>query len=302
MSDTYWVDGKYLKKEDVSISPLTHTFHYGLGVFEGVRSYGAEDGSVNIFRLDEHTNRLLESAKITGIDINFSYDEIFDAQIQVVKKSNLQNAYIRPLLYLGSERLGLDIDGIDSHAMVTCWEWPAYFGEDALEKGIDVMVSSFTRQFPNSLMTKGKISGGYVNGVMAHDQAKRNGYQEAVLLDTNGFVAEGSGQNIFVVKDGSLITPSLNCCLNGITRRSVLKFAEDENIDVIERNITRDELYTADELFFCGTAVEITPIRSVDKKLICNGNRGEITNLIQSLYLDTVQGKSKKYQDWLTRV
>lgn len=302
MSDTYWVDGKYLPKDDVSISPLTHTFHYGLGVFEGVRSYEAKDGSVNIFRLKEHTERLLESANITGIEVEYDYADLFDAQIQVVKKSNLKNAYIRPLLYIGSERLGLDIEGIDSHAMVTCWEWPSYFGEDALEKGIDVMVSSFTRQFPNSLMTKSKISGGYVNGIMAHDQAKKNGYQEAILLDTNGFIAEGSGQNIFIVKDNVLLTPSLNCCLNGITRRSVIQFANDEGIEVVERNITRDELYTADELFFCGTAVEITPIRSIDKKEICNGKRGEITTLIQTKYLDAVRGKSESYQDWLTRV
>lgn len=302
MSDTYWVDGKYLPKDDVSISPLTHTFHYGLGVFEGVRSYEAKDGSVNIFRLKEHTERLLESANITGIEVEYDYADLFDAQIQVVKKSNLKNAYIRPLLYIGSERLGLDIEGIDSHAMVTCWEWPSYFGEDALEKGIDVMVSSFTRQFPNSLMTKSKISGGYVNGIMAHDQAKKNGYQEAILLDTNGFIAEGSGQNIFIVKDNVLLTPSLNCCLNGITRRSVIQFANDEGIEVVERNITRDELYTADELFFCGTAVEITPIRSIDKKEICNGKRGEMTTLIQTKYLDAVRGKSENYQDWLTRV
>ncbi len=302
MSDTYWVDGKYLPKDDVSISPLTHTFHYGLGVFEGVRSYEAKDGSVNIFRLKEHTERLLESANITGIEVEYDYADLFDAQIQVVKKSNLKNAYIRPLLYIGSERLGLDIEGIDSHAMVTCWEWPSYFGEDALEKGIDVMVSSFTRQFPNSLMTKSKISGGYVNGIMAHDQAKKNGYQEAILLDTNGFIAEGSGQNIFIVKDNVLLTPSLNCCLNGITRRSVIQFANDEGIEVVERNITRDELYTADEIFFCGTAVEITPIRSIDKKEICNGKRGEMTTLIQTRYLDAVRGKSQSYQDWLTRV
>ena len=302
MSDTYWVDGKYLPKDDVSISPLTHTFHYGLGVFEGVRSYEAKDGSVNIFRLKEHTERLLESANITGIEVEYDYADLFDAQIQVVRKSNLKNAYIRPLLYIGSERLGLDIEGIDSHAMVTCWEWPSYFGEDALEKGIDVMVSSFTRQFPNSLMTKSKISGGYVNGIMAHDQAKKNGYQEAILLDTNGFIAEGSGQNIFIVKDNVLLTPSLNCCLNGITRRSVIQFANDEGIEVVERNITRDELYTADELFFCGTAVEITPIRSIDKKEICNGKRGEMTTLIQTKYLDVVRGKSESYQDWLTRV
>ena len=302
MSDTYWVDGKYLPKDDVSISPLTHTFHNGLGVFEGVRSYEAKDGSVNIFRLKEHTERLLESANITGIEVEYDYADLFDAQIQVVKKSNLKNAYIRPLLYIGSERLGLDIEGIDSHAMVTCWEWPSYFGEDALEKGIDVMVSSFTRQFPNSLMTKSKISGGYVNGIMAHDQAKKNGYQEAILLDTNGFIAEGSGQNIFIVKDNVLLTPSLNCCLNGITRRSVIQFANDEGIEVVERNITRDELYTADEIFFCGTAVEITPIRSIDKKEICNGKRGEMTTLIQTKYLDVVRGKSESYQDWLTRV
>ena len=186
--------------------------------------------------------------------------------------------------------------------MISCWEWPSYFGAKAMEQGIDVMVSSFTRQFPNSLMTKGKISGGYVNGVMAHDQAKRNGYQEAVLLDTNGFVAEGSGQNIFLLKNQKLITPELTCCLNGITRRSVMKIATDLGYEVLEKQITRDELYTADELFFSGTAVEITPIKSVDKIDIGSGSRGEITTKIQSTYLDAVRGKADQYSDWLSKV
>jgi len=302
MSNTYWVDGKYIEKENFSISPLTHTFHYGLGVFEGVRSYKSSSGEINIFRLKDHTERLYESAKIVGIEIDYSFEEMLEAQKEVVKRSNLSDAYIRPLIYIGSERLGLDIEGIDRHAMVTCWEWPSYFGEKALEEGIDVMVSSFTRQYPNSLMTKSKICGGYVNGIMAHDLAKKNGYQEAILLDTNGFVAEGSGQNIFLVKDGILMTPELTCCLNGITRRSVIQIALDNNLLVQERNLTRDELYTADELFFCGTAVEITPIKSVDRVKIGSGKRGEVTELIQSTYLKTVRGEDSKYTDWLDRV
>ena len=266
MSNTYWLNGKYINKEDAYLSPLTHTLHYGLGAFEGVRSYGSSNGdNVNIFRLKEHTERLFESAKIINVPINHNIDEVMEAQIGVISKSNLKDAYIRPLLYLNDERLGLDIVGMSSHLMISCWDWPTYFGAESIEQGIDVMVSSFTRQFPNSLMTKSKISGGYVNGVMAHDQAKNNGYQEAILLDTNGFVAEGSGQNIFIVKDGNLLTPELTCCLNGITRRSVIQIAKDKGIDVQERQITRDELYTADEIFFSGTAVEITPIRSVDK-------------------------------------
>ena len=179
--------------------------HYGLGAFEGVRSYGSSNGdNVNIFRLKEQTERLFESAKIINVPINHNIDEVMEAQIGVISKSNLKDAYIRPLLYLNDERLGLDIVGMSSHLMISCWDWPTYFGAESIEQGIDVMVSSFTRQFPNSLMTKSKISGGYVNGVMAHDQAKNNGYQEAILLDTNGFVAEGSGQNIFIVKDGNL--------------------------------------------------------------------------------------------------
>ena len=302
MSYTYWIDGNFQEKENVSLSPLTHTFHYGLGVFEGVRSYKSVSGNVNIFRLKEHTDRLFESAKIVGIDIDYSYEELFEAQKEVIKRSNLGDAYIRPLIYIGSERLGLDIEGIDRHAMVTCWEWPSYFGEEALEAGIDVMVSSFTRQYPNSLMTKSKICGGYVNGIMAHDHAKKNGFQEAILLDTNGFVAEGSGQNIFIVKDKKLMTPELTCCLNGITRRSVIEIAKDNGIEVLERSLTRDELYTADELFFCGTAVEITPIRSVDRINIGSGKRGEVNNLIQSTYLKTVRGEESSYQDWLTEV
>tara|TARA_Y100000768_G_scaffold243696_1_gene184692 strand:+ start:160 stop:1074 length:915 start_codon:yes stop_codon:yes gene_type:complete len=303
MSNTYWLNGKYIQKEEAYVSPLTHTLHYGLGAFEGVRSYASHDeSSVSIFRLQEHTERLFESAKIINVDINHSMEEVMDAQLGVIEKSGLKDAYIRPLIYLNDERLGLDIDDMNSHLMISCWDWPSYFGAEALEVGIDVMVSSFTRQFPNSLMTKGKISGGYVNGVMAHDQAKRNGYQEAILLDTNGFVAEGSGQNIFLIKKGKLITPELTCCLNGITRRSVIKIAKDLDLDVLERQITRDELYTADELFFCGTAVEITPIKSVDKINVGSGHRGDITSKIQQTYLDAVRGKSDKYSDWLSKV
>ena len=239
---------------------------------------------------------------LINVSINHNIDEVMEAQIGVISKSNLKDAYIRPLLYLNDERLGLDIAGMSSHLMISCWDWPTYFGAESIEQGIDVMVSSFTRQFPNSLMTKSKISGGYVNGVMAHDQAKNNGYQEAILLDTNGFVAEGSGQNIFIVKDGNLLTPELTCCLNGITRRSVIQIAKDKGIDVQERQITRDELYTADEIFFSGTAVEITPIRSVDKVAIGPGKRGEITTVIQETYSAIVRGEAKEYDHWLSRV
>ena len=303
MSNTYWLNGKYINKEDAYLSPLTHTLHYGLGAFEGVRSYGSSNGdNVNIFRLKEHTERLFESAKIINVPINHNIDEVMEAQIGVISKSNLKDAYIRPLLYLNDERLGLDIVGMSSHLMISCWDWPTYFGAESIEQGIDVMVSSFTRQFPNSLMTKSKISGGYVNGVMAHDQAKNNGYQEAILLDTNGFVAEGSGQNIFIVKDGNLFTPDLTCCLNGITRRSVIQIAKDKGIDVQERQITRDELYTADEIFFSGTAVEITPIRSVDKVAIGPGKRGEITTVIQETYSAIVRGEAKENDHRLSRV
>ena len=303
MSNTYWLNGKYINKEDAYVSPLTHTLHYGLGAFEGVRSYGSTDGdNVNIFRLKEHTERLFESAKIINVSINYNIDEVMEAQIGVISKSNLKDAYIRPLLYLNDERLGLDIVGMSSHLMISCWDWPVYFGAESIEQGIDVMISSFTRQFPNSLMTKSKITGGYVNGVMAHDQAKNNGYQEAILLDTNGFVAEGSGQNIFIVKNGNLLTPELTCCLNGITRRSVIQMAKDKGIEVHERQITRDELYTADEIFFSGTAVEITPIRSVDKVVIGPGKRGEITKIIQETYLGIARGEIKEYDHWLSRV
>ena len=303
MSNTYWLNGKYINKEDAYVSPLTHTLHYGLGAFEGVRSYGSTDGdNVNIFRLKEHTERLFESAKIINVSINYNVDEVMEAQIGVISKSNLKDAYIRPLLYLNDERLGLDIVGMSSHLMISCWDWPTYFGAESIKQGIDVMISSFTRQFPNSLMTKSKITGGYVNGVMAHDQAKNNGYQEAILLDTNGFVAEGSGQNIFIVKNGNLLTPELTCCLNGITRRSVIQMAKDKGIEVHERQITRDELYTADEIFFSGTAVEITPIRSVDKVVIGQGKRGEITKIIQETYLGIARGEIKEYDHWLSRV
>ena len=302
MSNTYWLDGEYIKKEQSNISALTHTLHYGLGAFEGVRCYCSDEGEVNIFRLQDHTNRLLESVKILGLEVSYSFDELVEVQKQVIKKSNLKNAYLRPIVFLGSDRLGLDIVGMDIHVMVVCQEWPSYFGKDAIEKGIDVMVSSYTRAHPNSLMTKSKICGGYVNGILAHDQAKKNGYQEAILMDTTGFVAEGSGQNIFLVKDDVLLTPELTCCLNGITRKTVMQIAKDNDIEIKERLITRDELYTADEIFLCGTAVEIAPVKSVDKTSIGNGSRGEITNLIQSTYFDCVKGKIEKYNSWLSRV
>ncbi len=302
MSNTYWLDGEYIKKEQSNISALTHTLHYGLGAFEGVRCYYSDEGEINIFRLQDHTNRLLESVKILGLEVSYSFDELVEVQKQVIKKSKLKNAYLRPIVFLGSERLGLDIDGMDIHVMVVCQEWPSYFGKDAIEKGIDVMVSSYTRAHPNSLMTKSKICGGYVNGILAHDQAKKNGYQEAILMDTTGFVAEGSGQNIFLIKDGVLLTPELTCCLNGITRKTVMQIAKDNDIEIKERLITRDELYTADEIFLCGTAVEVTPVKSVDKTPVGKGSRGEFTNLIQSTYFDAVKGKIEKYHSWLSRV
>jgi branched-chain amino acid aminotransferase len=296
-----WFDKKMTPWREAQTHVLTHTLHYGLGVFEGVRAYEAEKGTA-IFRLKEHTNRLFNSAHIVSMTIPFSKDEINQAQIDSVKENKLKSAYIRPMAFYGSEGMGISAKTLSTHVIVAAWSWGAYMGQEALEKGIAVKTSSFSRHHVNVTMCKAKANGNYMNSILAHQEAINDGYNEALLLDTQGFVSEGSGENIFLVKNGLLITPSLSSALEGITRDTIIEIAKAHDIQVIEKNITRDEVYTADEAFFTGTAAEVTPIRALDRRNIGKGARGEITEFLQKTYFDVVSGKNMKYGDWLTYV
>ena len=296
-----WFDKKMTPWREAQTHVLTHTLHYGLGVFEGVRAYEAEKGTA-IFRLKEHTNRLFNSAHIVSMAMPFSKDEINQAQIDSVKENKLKSAYIRPMAFYGSEGMGISAKTLSTHVIVAAWSWGAYMGQEALEKGIAVKTSSFSRHHVNVTMCKAKANGNYMNSILAHQEAINDGYNEALLLDTQGFVSEGSGENIFLVKNGCLITPSLSSALEGITRDTIIEIAKAHNIQVIEKNITRDEVYTADEAFFTGTAAEVTPIRALDRRNIGKGARGEITEFLQKTYFDVVSGKNTKYGDWLTYV
>jgi branched-chain amino acid aminotransferase len=296
-----WFDNKMTPWREAQTHVLTHTLHYGLGVFEGVRAYEAEKGTA-IFRLKEHTNRLFNSAHIVSMAMPFSKDEINQAQIDSVKENKLKSAYIRPMAFYGSEGMGISAKTLSTHVIVAAWSWGAYMGQEALEKGIAVKTSSFSRHHVNVTMCKAKANGNYMNSILAHQEAINDGYNEALLLDTQGFVSEGSGENIFLVKNGHLITPSLSSALEGITRDTIIEIAKAHDIQVIEKNITRDEVYTADEAFFTGTAAEVTPIRALDRRNIGKGARGEITEFLQKTYFDVVSGKNTKYGDWLTYV
>ncbi len=296
-----WFDKKMTPWREAQTHVLTHTLHYGLGVFEGVRAYEAEKGTA-IFRLKEHTNRLFNSAHIVSMAMPFSKDEINQAQIDSVKENKLKSAYIRPMAFYGSEGMGISAKTLSTHVIVAAWSWGAYMGKEALEKGIAVKTSSFSRHHVNVTMCKAKANGNYMNSILAHQEAINDGYNEALLLDTQGFVSEGSGENIFLVKNGHLITPSLSSALEGITRDTIIEIAKAHDIQVIEKNITRDEVYTADEAFFTGTAAEVTPIRALDRRNIGKGARGEITEFLQKTYFDVVSGKNMKYGDWLTYV
>ena len=296
-----WFDKKMTPWREAQTHVLTHTLHYGLGVFEGVRAYEAEKGTA-IFRLKEHTNRLFNSAHIVSMAMPFSKDEINQAQIDSVKENKLKSAYIRPMAFYGSEGMGISAKTLSTHVIVAAWSWGAYMGQEALEKGIAVKTSSFSRHHVNVTMCKAKANGNYMNSILAHQEAINDGYNEALLLDTQGFVSEGSGENIFLVKNGHLITPSLSSALEGITRDTIIEIAKAHDIQVIEKNITRDEVYTADEAFFTGTAAEVTPIRALDRRNIGKGARGEITEFLQKTYFDVVSVKNTKYGDWLTYV
>ena len=297
-----WFDGKMVDWRDAKVHVLTHTLHYGMGVFEGVRAYHTDDGRTAIFRLPEHTERLFNSAKIMRMDIPFSKEEISDAQIRSVRENNLDSAYLRPMCFYGSEGMGLRADNLKTHVMVAAWEWGSYLGEENMTHGLRIKTSSFTRHHVNISMCKAKANGHYINSMLALQEALTDGYDEALLLDNEGYVAEGSGENIFVIKNGIIFTPDLTSALDGITRNTIMAFANDLGYEIKEKRITRDEVYIADEAFFSGTAAEVTPIRELDNRPIGEGTRGPITEKLQSLFFDVVHGRSEKYKHWLTYI
>ena len=297
-----WMDGEFVDWREAKVHVLTHTLHYGVGVFEGVRAYATDKGPA-IFRLNRHTERLLQSAKIMGMTIPYSVDEINKAQCEAVKLNKLDSAYLRPMAFYGSEAMGLHAKGLKVHLSIAAWSWGTYLGEEALEKGIRVKTSSFSRHHVNSTMAKAKTNGHYTNSIMAMQEAENAGYDEALMLDTNGYVAEGSGENIFIVRRGKVYTPSLTSALEGITRDTIVELMRDDmGLEVIEKQITRDEVYTADEVFFTGTAAEVTPINSLDDRIVGDGKRGEVTADIQRRYFDVVNGKNKDRLAWLTHI
>lgn len=296
-----WLDGKLIDWRDAKIHVLTHTLHYGMGVFEGVRAYPTDKGAA-IFRLQEHTDRLFRSAHILGMKIPFSKEEVNEAQKQAVSANNLNGAYIRPMAFYGSEGMGLRAENLRVHLMVAAWDWPAYMGEEAKTQGIKIRTSSYTRHHVNITMCKAKANGNYMNSMLALREALESGCEEALLLDPEGYVAEGSGENIFIIRDNVIYTPELTSCLDGITRKTIITFAEELGYKVIEKRISRDEVYVADEAFFTGTAAEVLPIQSLDGRVIGEGHRGPITETLQSMYFDQVMGKRSDHSDWQTPV
>ena len=296
-----WMDGELVPWRDAKVHVLTHTLHYGMGVFEGVRAYRTDRGAA-IFRLQEHTRRLFGSAHIMMMPVPWDQETINAAQITAVRENRLQSAYIRPMFFYGSEGMGLRADNLKVHGMVAAWEWGAYLGAENMEKGIRIKTSSYTRHHVNITMCKAKATGNYINSMLALNEALTSGYDEAMLLDDHGFVAEGSGENIFIVRDGVLYTPDTSSALQGITRDTLMELAADEGLAVREKRISRDEVYLADEAFFTGTAAEVTPIREVDDRTIGAGNRGPVTERLQTLYFDVVHGRVDRYSDWLTPV
>ena len=297
-----WMDGQMVEWRDAKIHVLTHTLHYGCGVFEGVRAYKTADGTA-IFRLEEHTQRLLNSAKILRMVIPFSKEQIMQAQVDVVRANKLESCYLRPLSWIGSRKLGVSPKGNHIHLMVAAWAWGAYLGDEGMTRGIRVKISSYTRHHVNITMTQAKAVSNYTNSILANMEALDDGYDEAMLLDANGFVSEGSGENLFVVKDGVVYTPDLSAgALNGITRNTVFHIAKDLGLEIVQKRITRDEVYIADEAFFTGTAAEVTPIRELDRIELGAGSRGPITEKIQSAFFDIVNGRNPKYAHWLAKV
>lgn len=296
-----WYDGELVPWREATTHVLTHTLHYGMGVFEGVRAYETPRGTA-IFRLEEHTDRLFRSAHILGMKLPFDKDTLMQAQIEAVRANGLRSAYIRPMAFYGAEAMGISAKTLSVHVIVAAWPWGTYLGQEALEKGIRVKTSSFARHHVNVTMCKAKANGNYMNSILAHREAEHDGYDEALLLDVDGFVAEGSGENIFIVRRGKLYTPDLTAALEGITRDTIIQLAREVGIEVIEKRITRDEVYSADEAFFTGTAAEVTPIRELDNRTIGSGRRGPVTEMLQAMYFDCVKGRSEAHDHWLTYV
>ena len=304
-----WMDGHWVDWREAKVHVLTHTLHYGLGVFEGIRCYDAESTSQNqqagpaVFRLKEHIDRLFRSAHILAIKIPFSVEEIMQACMEVIRANQLRSGYIRPIIFYGAEGMGLNPASCRVHVSVAAWEWGAYLGEDGIKNGIRIKTSSYTRHHPNITMTRAKTVGNYPNSILAKTEALECGFDEALLLDTEGYVAEGSGENIFILRrDGVLLTPSLDSALDGITRDTVIRLAKELNIPVQEQRFPRDEVWIAEEAFFTGTAAEITPIRSLDGRQIGGGMAGPVTKKIQKLFFDVVHGRHPLHKGWLTFV
>jgi branched-chain amino acid aminotransferase len=296
-----WFDGELVPWREAKVHVLTHTLHYGLGVFEGVRAYATENGPA-IFRLHDHTARLFRSAHILNMGIPWSPEEINEAQITVVRENKLKEAYLRPMCFYGSEGMGLRADNLKPHCIIAAWEWPNYMTPEARVEGIKVRTSSYTRHHVNITMCKAKANGNYINSMLALKEALDSGCEEALLLDNEGYVAEGSGENIFLVQKGKLVTPELTSCLEGITRDTVFELAAEIGLEVVERRITRDEVYVADEAFFTGTAAEVLPIRELDGRVIGSGKRGPITEQLQTMYFDQVMGRRSEHSQWSTDI
>ena len=302
MDGKIWMDGEFVPWREAKVHVLTHTLHYGCGAFEGVRAYETEQGPA-IFRLAEHTQRLFNSAKILRMPMPFTEQALIDAQCEVVRQNQLSSCYIRPLVFIGAERLGVSPKGNRIHVIVAAWSWGAYLGEEGMARGIRVKTSSYTRHHVNITMTQAKAVSNYTNSILANMEALDDGYDEALLLDASGFVSEGAGENLFVVKDGVIYTPDLSAgALNGITRNTVFHIAKDLGLEIVQKRITRDEVYIADEAFFTGTAAEVTPIRELDRLAIGQGSRGPITEKVQAAFFDIVNGRNPKYAHWLTLV
>lgn len=301
-TEKIWFNGQFVPWEEANVHVLTHSLHYGLGVFEGIRCYACSNNTSAVFRLEEHVARLFDSAKIACMDLPFTRQEIFEAILNTIRVNNLEKGYIRPMAFIGTGAMGLFPADNPVHLIIAVWPWGAYLGEEALEKGVAVKTSSYTRHHVNAMMTKAKINGNYVNSILAKREAIDDGYEEALLLDSEGYVAEASGENIFCIKNSVLKTPPLGSVLPGITRDCLMTMARDMDYQVVEQRFTRDELYVADEAFFCGTAAELTPIREVDKRTIGAGVAGPVTKLLQQEFFNVVSGENLKYAGWLTQV
>lgn len=301
--ETIWLDGKLVPWESAQVHLLTHTLHYGLGVFEGIRCYKLEDGRSAIFRLAEHVERLFQSAHIATLDMPWTQEQVVDACVETVRANRLEECYLRPLAFLGDGAMGLGAVGNPTRLAVIVWRWGAYLGDEGLQRGIRAKVSSFQRPGVNALMSKGKIVGHYVNSVLAKREAVKAGYDEAILLDAQGYVCEASGENVFVINKGRVVTPPLgSSILGGITRDAVLTLLREQQVVVEERPLSRDELYIADEVFLCGTAAEITPVREVDDRRVGVGHRGPLTQRLQESYFQAVRGGAPAHRDWLSVV